>query len=253
MFLIVLGLLEVLLQYYYGLFEKSDFFCSQVDNIKYARIQLYTICFVWVSFLLLVSLSCWRKWSIDKQGFRRLGESWKPWVSKVFRLRNPYQKLLKIIIIKFATVFVKYLCKKSIYSSCLKKNIWLHLPLKIFASVLYCSSVFFLHKYHTLPCSINILYNEWPGRSKCKFFICSAKISCWTPDGHLTDQSTNQLIADISQGPSCQTQSFTYTLNFILRLYYYYFVTVDEGATKVLFAFFTLTNTEKLVKYAYIF
>ena len=26
--------------------EKSDFFCSQVDNIKYARIQLYTICFV---------------------------------------------------------------------------------------------------------------------------------------------------------------------------------------------------------------
>ena len=112
---------------------------------------------------------------------------------------------------------------------------------------------FFLHKYHTLPCSINILYNEWPGRSKCKFFICSAKISCWTPDGHLTDQSTNQLIADISQGPSCQTQSFTYTLNFILRLYYYYFVTVDEGATKVLFAFFTLTNTEKLVKYAYIF
>ena len=136
--------------------------------------------------------------------------------------------------------------------ACKKKN-WLHLPLKIFASVLYCSSVFFLHKYHTLPCSINILYNEWPGRSKCKFFICSAKISCWTPDGHLTDQSTNQLIADISQGPSCQTQSFTYTLNFILRLYYFYFFTVDEGATKVLFAFFTLTNTEKLVKYAYIF
>ena len=28
--------------------EKYVFFCSQVDNIKYPRIHLYTMCFVWV-------------------------------------------------------------------------------------------------------------------------------------------------------------------------------------------------------------